>query len=62
MAVMIPVIRKMRTALMDLSDNLGNPHNPCPLVQPDPICVPIPTKIPAINKCVFFPSTLRSNG
>ena len=47
---------------MDLSDNLGNPHNPCPLVQPDPICVPIPTKIPAINKCVFFPSTLRSNG
>lgn len=59
---MIPVIRKMSTALMDRRDNLGNPHNPWPLVHPDPICVPTPTKSPEIKRCVFFPSTFKSNG
>ena len=38
-------------AIIDLNENLPIPLIPCPLVQPPPILVPIPTNKPAsINK------------
>lgn len=61
-AVMMPVIRKMRTALIDLNESLGTPHNPCPLVHPDPSCVPTPTRNPAIARWVLVPENLVSKG
>lgn len=47
MATTIPVPIKQHTATIERIDNLGNPHTPCPLVQPFPIFVPKPTNIPA---------------
>ncbi len=61
-AVMIPVIRKISTAPIDLEDSLGSPHNPWPLVQPEAICVPAPTRNPEIIKCVLAPNTPESKG
>lgn len=46
---MNPIPMKVQTATNDLIDNLGNPHTPCPLVQPLPILVPKPTKNPLIT-------------
>mgnify|MGYP003591157208 FL=1 len=46
-AVNIPQAIKHDTATKDLSDNLGNPHTPCPLVHPFPNFVPKPTNNPA---------------
>ena len=44
---MIPVARKVRTAAKDLSENLGNPQSPWPLVHPFARSVPNPTRKPA---------------
>ena len=38
----------MIVAIIDLSDKRLTPQIPCPLVQPFPTFVPIPTKKPAI--------------
>lgn len=46
-AVMIPVIRKIITAPNDLSESLGRPQSPWPLVQPEANWVPNPTRNPA---------------
>ena len=46
-AVNNPVVINAATATIDLSDSLGNPHTPCPLVHPFPNLVPNPTKNPA---------------
>jgi len=46
-ATTIPVPIKQHTATIERIDNLGNPHTPCPLVQPFPILVPNPTNRPA---------------
>jgi len=39
---------KLATATIDLTENLGNPHTPWPLVHPFPSLVPKPTRNPAI--------------
>ena len=41
------VDRKTKTAVKDLRDSLGIPHNPCPLVHPLDNSVPAPTRAPA---------------
>lgn len=46
---MKPIPMNVHTATIDLIDNLGNPHTPCPLVHPFPIFVPKPTKNPLIT-------------
>ena len=38
---------KLIVAIKDLRESRLNPHMPCPLVQPEPIRVPKPTKSPA---------------
>ena len=45
-AVSIPVVKNIKTAVIDRKDNLGKPHSPCPLVHPEPSCVPMPTNAP----------------
>lgn len=60
--VRMPVIKNIITAVIDRNDNLGSPHNPCPLVHPDPNCVPTPTNAPDTINCKFVPVTLLSNG
>lgn len=52
-AVTIAVGKKIITAVNERTDNLGNPHKPCPLVHPFESSVPTPTKAPAIIKCVL---------
>lgn len=46
-AVTTAVDKNTKTAASDLNENLGNPHNPCPLVHPLDNYVPIPTNRPA---------------
>ena len=38
---------KLIVAIKDLNDRRLRPEMPCPLVQPEPILVPKPTKSPA---------------
>lgn len=57
----MPVPIKHPTATIDRFDNLGNPHTPCPLVQPLPIFVPNPTNRPA-NGPPIHPICSRTNG
>jgi hypothetical protein len=45
--IAIPVPKNAQTAIKDLILKRGNPHKPCPLVQPLPNFVPKPTKNPA---------------
>ena len=52
MAVTIAVNRKVITATKDLSENLGNPHRPCPLVHPLDNSVPKPTSNPETTRRV----------
>jgi hypothetical protein len=52
-AVAMAVTRKVITAKNDRNENLGIPHNPCPLVHPLASSVPSPTKNPATAKCVM---------
>ena len=58
----MPVIRKTKTAVIDLNESLGKPHNQCPLVHPDANCVPTPTKAPDRISSRFVPKTLVSKG
>ena len=41
-----PVVKNTKVATIDRIENLLIPQMPCPLVQPLPIFVPIPTKKP----------------
>lgn len=53
MAVNIPNVINDATAAIDLTDNLGKPQTPWPLVQPFPNFVPNPTKKPAIAAPIY---------
>lgn len=48
-AVIIPTLKNVKTAQIDLTESLAIPQSPCPLVHPEPKVVPIPTKLPAIT-------------
>lgn len=45
---------KIQVAAIDLIDFRGIPQTACPLVQPFPILVPIPTKNPPIIKSTML--------
>ena len=52
MAVMIPVLMKVKTARKDLLERREMPQMPWPLVQPDAKDVPNPTRNPVIPRPV----------
>jgi len=61
-AVSIPVVKNIITAVIERAESLGRPHKPCPLVHPEANCVPTPTRNPAIMRCVFEPDIVASKG
>lgn len=51
---MIPVVTKVRVAIMDRVESRPIPQTACPLVHPFARDVPSPTRIPAIMSVVLL--------
>ena|GEM_PF-5785733 len=55
-----PLAMKAAVATSERGDRRDNPQTPCPLVQPEPYRVPIPTNTPAAISVKVLASTSMS--